>query len=197
MAVIVKADILTDVNSNLRLAETDIDAIINKTLSDMSKRGLLIGTDSTQTLIDGSETLNWPTGYRSTFNITLTDASGDAKKPLLKLPGGQKEYRRRIANGSTGGTPKWFSEFEGKFYLFGRAGQAYTTLIEFRKNHPKDPDNIEFDTDFENLMFAGVTFWKAAQLNRIAGVNMWGPIYQNEMRKAVLERRNQPSMMRG
>ena len=197
MAVIVKADILTDVNSNLRLAETDIDAIINKTLSDMSKRGLLIGTDTTQTLIDGSETLNWPTGYRSTFNITLTDSSGTEREPLIKLPGGIKEYRQKIAHGSGGSLPRWFAEFEGKFYLFGPAGQAYTTLIEFRKNHPKDPDNIEFDTDFENLMFAGASFWKAAQLNRITAVNIWGPIYQNEMRKSVLERRNQPSMMRG
>lgn len=199
MAVIVKADIVEDVNDNLLLngGADSLDRFINKTLSDMSKKGLLIDTDDTQTLTDGSETLNWPTGYRSTFNITLTDASGDAKKPLIKLPGGQKEYRRKIANISTGGIPRWFSEFDDKFYLLGRAGQAYTTLIEYRKNHPKDPDNIEFDTDFENLMFAGTTFWAAAKLGRIAAINLWGPIYLNEMRKAVLERRNQPSLMRG
>ena len=199
MVMIVKADIVADVNDNLLLngGADSLDRFINKTLSDMSKKGLLIGTDDTQTLVDGSTTLKWPTVYRSKFNITLTDSSGTEREPLIKLPGGHKEYRQKIAHGSTGGIPRWFSEFEGKFYLWGKSGEAFTTLIEFRKNHPKDPNSIEFDTDFENLMFAGVSFWKAAQLSRTAAINIWGPVYQNEMRKAVLDRRNQPSMMRG
>jgi hypothetical protein len=199
MAFINKDDIIEDVNENLGLnaSDTDLDRQINKVLSDLSKKGLLIDTDDTQTLDDGDTTLNWPTGYRSTFNITLTDAGGTEREPLIKLPGGIKEYRQKIAHGSTAGIPRWFAEFEGKFYLWGTAGEAYTTLIEFRKNHPKDPNNIEFDTDFENVMFAGVTYWKAAALTRSNAVAIWKPIYDQEMKKVVLDRRNQPSLMRG
>jgi len=202
MDVILKADIVEDVSDNLQLnldSDSDIlDRFINKVLSDMSKRGLLIGTDATQTLIDGSTTLDWPTGYRSVINITLTNTtSGVNRQPLIKLPGGHKEYRQNIASNSTGGVPNWFSEFDGKFYLWGQAEQAYTTLIEYRKNHAKDPDNIEFTTDFENLMLAGTTFWKAAQLGRPTAITLWKPLYDMEMKKAVLDRKSQPSIMRG
>ena len=200
MAVIIKADIVTDVNDNLQIAAgaNDLDRFIVKTLTDMSNRGLLVGTDSTQTLVDGSETLDYPDGFRSAINITLTDTVADVElEPLIKLSGGHKEYRRGIAFGSNISFPEFFSEFENKFYLLGKAAKAYSVLIEFRKNHPKTANAIEFTTEFENLMFAGVTFWKAAQLSRSRDLTFWAPIYENEMRKAILNRKQQPSMMRG
>jgi hypothetical protein len=46
-------------------------------------------------------------------------------------------------------------------------------------------------------MFAGVTYWKAAQLTRLKALSLWLPIYLDEMRKAVLNRKQQPSTMRG
>lgn len=202
MAVIIKADILADVGENL-IADSSgytgaaLDRQIIKTLTDMSNRGLLVGTDSTQTLTDGSTTLNYPTGFRSVINITLTDSSSNANYPLIKLPGGQKEYRERIAFGGGLVNPEWFSQFDGKFYLYGQASKSYTVLIEFRKNHPKDADSIEFTTEFENLMFAGTTFWKAVALRRTASIALWGPIYSGLLRQAKLNRKQQPSMMLG
>ncbi len=199
MSAIIKDDILTDVNENLNLNESEstLDTMIHKVLSDMSNRGLLVGTDSTQTLVDGSKTLNYPTGFRSAINITLTDGSGNELRPLIKLSGGQKEYRREIAHGSFTSNPTYFSEFENKFYLLGSSAAAYTVLIEFRKNHAKDANNIEFTTEFENLMFAGTTFYKALQLNRSASMGTWGTMYQDELRKAVLNRKQQPSLLLG
>lgn len=201
MDVIIKADIFTDVTDNLLLSESadadSLDRFILKVLSDMSKKGLLVDTDDTQTLIDGSKTLDYPTGFRSAINITLTDGSGNELDPLIKLSGGQKEYRRRISHGSFTSTPRWFSEFEEKFYLLGSSSAAYTVLIEFRKNHPADADNIEFSTDFQNLMDAGTTFWKSMQIGRSTAISLWLPVYRDEMRKAVLDRKQQSSMMLG
>lgn len=202
MEVIDKADILADVGENLNaditsFTGTSLDRQIIKTLTDMSNKGLLVGTDDTQTLADGDTTLDYPTGFRSAINITLTDTSDNTNYPLIKLPGGHKEYRERIAFGGGLVNPEWFSEFDGKFYLLGQASKSYTTLIEFRKNHPKTPDNIEFTTDFENLMFAGVTFWKAVARGATAKIAVWSPVYANEMRKAILNRKQQPSMMMG
>ena len=199
MAVIIKADIVTDVNENLQTAfsDTDLDRQILKVLTDMSNRGLLVGTDSTQTLVDGSKTLTYPTGFRSAINITLTDSSSNENYPLIKLPGGQKEYRERIAFGGGLRNPEWYAEFDDLIYLYGQASKSYTVLIEFRKNHPKDADNIEFTTELENLMFAGTTFWKAMALNRKASVALWGPIYAGLLREAKLNRKQQPSIMMG
>ncbi len=201
MAVIVKADIITDVNENLQLGladdSTELDRAIIKTLQDMSNIGLLVSEDSSQTLSDGDKTLAFPTGFRSTINITLTDLSDNANYPLKKLPGGHKEYREQIAFGGGLVNPNWFSEHNGLFYLFGQASKSYTVLIEFRKNHPKDADNIEFTTEFENLMFAGVTFWKAAALSRTSAINIWGPLYRGLLKQAKLNRKQQPSMLFG
>lgn len=196
---IVKADIVADVNLNLQTDEgaDALDFAINKTLRDLSNKGLLVGTDASQTLVDGSETLNYPTGFRSALAITLTDTANNENFPLIKLQGGQNEYRESIAFGSTITRPEWYSEFDDKIYLFGKARKVYTVLIEYRKNHAKDPDNIEFSTDFENVMFAGVTYWKAAQLTRLKALSLWLPIYQDEMRKVVLNRKQQPALLRG
>lgn len=199
MAVIVKADIIADVNDNLATSYSesgsDLDKAINKVLVDMSKRGLLVDKDDGQTLSDGDLTLNYPTGFRHAIAITLTDANGNELSPLRKLPGGHAEYRKLRKNDDAPGTVEWYSEFNQSIYLWRPAGQAYTTLIEYRKNHAKDPDNIEFDTDFENLMFAGATFWKATSLGRVNSIAIWAPIYQNELRWAVLNRKDQPSVV--
>lgn len=199
MAVIVKADIIADVNDNLQTAfsesGTDLDRAINKVLVDMSKRGLLVSNDSSQALVDGDLTLNYPTGFRKAIAITLTDANGTPLRPLKKLPGGHPQYRRARHDDLATGFTEWYSEFEGLIYLWRPASQAYTTLIEFRKNHAKNPDNIEFSTDFENLMFAGATYWHAAAKGRVSGISIWGPIYQNELRWASLNRKTQPSVI--
>ena len=199
MTVIAKADIIADVNDNLQIAlsGTGLDKAIIKTLTDMNNRALLVGTDATQTLVGGDTTLAYPTGFRSVINITLIDGSGAEKAPLKKLPGGHHEYRELRHNDSSSGTTEWYSEFNKQFFLWRPADGAYTTLIEYRKNHAKDADNIEFETEFESLMFAGATFWHAVKMNRSASIALWAPIYQNELRLAMLNRNVQPSIVRG
>lgn len=186
MAVITKADIIEDVNENLNLEladdSTELDRAIIKTLKDMSKNKLLVGTDSTQTLTSSSTTLAYPAGYRELISITLIDGSGNTKRPLKKLPGGYREYHELRENNTNTGLTRWFGEFNELFYLWWPPNESFTTLIEFYKNHAKDPDNIEFDQKFEDVMFAGVTFWKAAALNRTKSINLWGPIYSGLLR---------------
>lgn len=199
MAVIVKADIITDVNENLQInaSGTGLDRAIIKTLTDMSNRALLVGTDADQTLVAGGTTLAYPTGFRNVISITLTDASSAEKAPLIKLPGGHEEYRRLRENDGSNGKPEWYSEFNKLFYLWRSADEAYTTLIEYRKNHAKTTDSIEFETEFENLMFAGTTFWHAIAMRRTQSILVWGPIYEKELRAAMLNRNIQPSILRG
>lgn len=187
MAVITKADIIEDVNENLgnlNLAEdsTELDRAITKTLKDMSKNKLLVGTDDTQTLNNTSTTLAYPTGFREAISITLIDGSGNTKRPLRKLPGGHREYHELRENDSSTGLPEWYSDLNELFHLWRPPNASFTTLIEFYKNHANDPDNIEFDEKFEGVMFAGVTFWKAMALTRIRAVSLWSPIYSGLLR---------------
>ena len=200
MTVILKADIIEDVNDNLQTGfetdGTDLDKTIIKTLTDMSNRSLLVGSDDSQSLVLDDRTLAYPTGFRHAINITLTDSDGDEKMPLLKLKGGHKQYREYIGENSSSGKPEFYSVFNKFFWLWKPAGEAFTTLIEFYKDHPKSADSIEFETKFESVMFAGTTFWYAVKLNRTASIALWAPIYGEEMRLAVLSRNVQPANVR-
>ncbi len=186
MGIITKADIIEDVNENLQLGlaidSTELDRAIIKTLQDMSKNKLLVGTDNTQTLTSSSTTLAYPTGFQEVINITLIDGSDNTKRPLRELPGGHKEYRDLRENDAHTGFTEWYSEFNKLFYLWRPPNQSFTTLIEFYKNHAKDPDNIEFTDELEGVMFAGVTFWKATALNRTKSIALWGGIYAGLLR---------------
>lgn len=200
MAAIVKVDILADVNENMltSFSGTDLDRQINKVLKDMSNKDLLVGTDTSQTLVAGDKTLNHPTGFRSMVSLTLIDAAGVENDPLIKLPRGHREYRQLRDNDDSNGRTRWFSDFNSQFFLWRPADQAYTTLIEFYKDHALDPDNIEFDdVKFQELMFAGVTFWKATALSRTKAIALWGPIYSAALQIAEDNMPRNPHIARG
>ena len=77
---ILKAAILTRVNERLQTSFTDIDTQIQEVLDDLSEEDLLVGTDSTQTLVSGDLVLDEPTGFRALVAITLTIPSVTATR---------------------------------------------------------------------------------------------------------------------
>lgn len=196
---IAKADILTEVNDNLQTALTDIDKFIQKALDDLSEEDLLVGTDDTQTLASGDKTLNEPTGFRALVNIVLTiTSSGSKQHPLIALRGGHKSYRELRHNDNSTGIPRWFSNFDGKFYLWRPPNQAFTSLIEYYKNHPAlSGDNIEFEVNFKNAIYAGSTFYTSLKYNRTAAISLWGPAYADAKRKRIDSIVHVPRFVRG
>ena len=195
---IVKADILTEVNDNLQTNLTDIDKFIQKTLDDLSEEDLLVGTDSTQTLTSGDTTLNEPTGYRAVIAITLTvTSSGSEQFPLVKLKRGHKQYRELRHNDNSTGIPRWFSNFNSLFFLWRPPNQAFTSLIEFYKNHAQNVGSIEFDDNFKNVIYAGATFKAALEFGRIKAISIWGPIYEDAKRKRIDAKPQQPRFVNG
>lgn len=196
---ILKADILTEVNDNLQTALTDIDKFIQKTLDDLSEEDLLVGTDSTQTLTSTSTTLNEPTGFRALINIVLTiTSSGSEQFPLIALKGGHQQYRALRHNDDSTGIPRWFSNFNGKFYLWRPPNQAFTSLIEYYKDHPAlSGDNIEFSDNFRNAIYAGATFYTALKYSRTKAITIWGPAYQDAKQKRINATAHQPRIVRG
>jgi len=195
---ITKANILTRVNERLQTSFTDIDTQIQEVLDDLSEEDLLIGTDADQTLESGDTTLDEPDGYRAMIAITLTITSSTSEQfPLIKLPRGHKHYRELRHNDDSTGIPRWFSHFNGKFYLWRPANQDFTALIEYYKNHPQDVDNIEFDDNYKNVIYAGATFKCALEKGRTRMIQLWGPVYQNAKQKRIDSMVHQPRIVRG
>ena len=195
---ILKADILTQVNKNLLTNEgaDDIDVELQMCLDDMSEDDLLVGT-ATPSVTSGDLTIATPAGYRSAIAITLTDAAGVEHDPLQKLPRGQYEYRRLRDNDDSTGIPAWYSEFNDLFFLWRAANQAFTSLIEYYKNHAQSVSAIEFADNFKNTIFAGTTYYVALRLNRQSAINKWLPVYENFKKKRSDAMPRQPRIVRG
>ncbi len=195
---ILKADILTEVNDNLLTSLTDIDKFIQKALDDLSEEDLLVGTDSTQTLVSGDTTLDEPTGFRALVAITLTITSSSSNQfPLRGLPQGHRQYRELRHNDDSTGIPRWFSNFNEKFFLWRPANQAFSSLIEYYKDHPQDVDSIEFPDNFRNAIYAGATFYASLKFSRTQAIKIWGPMYESAKKKRIDSIVHQPRIVRG
>lgn len=197
---IVKADILTFVNAKLQenFAAEDIEFEIQQCLDDLSEEDLLVGTNDEQTLSSGDTTLDEPTGFRALVAITLTvTSSGSEQFPLIALKQGHQQYRALRHNDDSTGIPRWFSNFNGQFFLWRPPNQAFTSLIEYYKNHPQNINDIEFDDNFKNAIYAGATYYVALTHKKISYIAIWSPVYENAKAKRINSIVHQPRFVRG
>ena len=147
---------------------------------------------------NGDFTFDEPAGYRAMVSLSLTINSTNSKQsPLIKLPGGHKQYRELRHNDNATGIPSFFSHFNGKFYLWRPPSEDFTALIEYYKNHPQDVDNIEFDDNFKNVIYAGATFKCALEKGRTRMIQLWGPVYHDAKQKRIDSMVYQPRIVRG
>lgn len=198
---ILKADILTFANAVLKRSETSIEVELQQVLDELSDLYLLTGQDTDQTLSNGGTTLDAPSLYKDVITIVLNDGSYDLR-PLIALPGGYREYLQLIANSSAGdySTPRWFAEYQSKFYVYPISGGDYTTKIDFYKDHiqtVEGQDDIEFGDEFRNCIYWGVTFYVALKRGLSRYFDLWGSKYANEHEKRRLLQKRQPSIVRG
>ncbi len=165
MADIEKANILTFVNDalNENFQAGEIDREIKTVLTKMSNRDLLVAS-VTPTISANDTVLAYPAGFRAMIAFTLIDQSGVSYGPLTKIS--HDDYRSLKSNDSATGRPDEYSDFNSKFFLWRPSNAEYNTIIEYYKNHPLDPDNIEYGEMFEDAMMSGVTYYKARNKNK-------------------------------
>ncbi len=182
-----KANILTFVNQALRENFTGdgLDVEIQMTLDDLSEEDLLVESVEANVAI-GDTTIAHPTGFRAEIAITLSTQAGVANDPLVKIKGGQREYRILRDNDAATGIPEAYSSFNGFFFIWRGAASIFTALIEYYKDHPQDVNTIEFDeTKFKNVVNSGVTYYTALLRNKRSYIGIWNPVYQNFKQKRI------------
>jgi len=192
-----KANILVFVNRALKISETDIDDDIQAVLDDLSEEDLLEASDDSINLVANDASFTPPTDLRDISAITLTDASGVSRDPLLEIPGGINRLRRIKNSDSSTGTPRHYVWFNSLIHLWRSADAAYDVLFEYTKNHAQGVDTIEFPDIFKNTINYGVTAEVSARFNRTAGINVWFPRYQVAKQKRIDSKPEQPSISRG
>ena len=208
------ADVESFLNSCFENGVTadDLAAALKLCMRDISNMGLLDGSDDTITLnLDsggelsvGDLSFDVPEDYKHVESILLSDtvftgavanarlASAAIYDPLIPFPGGHEEYRRYISDSTTRGTPEYYSEYNGKIYLYPPPDKAYDVLMEFQKYDSQDEDAIEFGDEFSNAIKFGTAYFYALMKRRKEYVDIWGPQYQNEKEFRRLNKRTQP-----
>ena len=147
---------------------------------------------------DGDLTLDEPAGFRALVDISLTiNLTNSKQSPLIKLKGGHREYRELRHNDNATGIPRYFSNFNDKFYLWRPPGQDFTALVEYYRNHPQNVNNIEFGDIFRNVIYAGATFKCALGHRMTSNILLWGPIYADAKQKRIDSTVFQPRIVRG
>ena len=192
-------DIVSDINAvvgealhadDSAFSGEQLHKAIQLCLNNLSNENLLAATDESQSLTSGDLSIAYPTDYKGLVSIILIDSSSVEGKPLIKLPGGHKQYRKLRKNDASTGTTSWYSEFDDKFWLWRPANGSYTPKIEYYRRHPQTPTAILFGEDFRNAIYVGTAYYKALLRKMIDHIAIWRPIYlveKNERRAAMPE----------
>lgn len=173
---------------------TDLDNPINMCLADLSKDCPIDASDTDQTLAADTLTLNHPADFIYLVAITLTNASSVSYKPLTKLPGGHKQYRKLLDQDSNTGRPEWYSDFKEKFWLWRPSSGTFTVNIEYGRSHPETPRDILYSEIARSAIYAGVCYYKSLLKRSPDHVKQWGAVYAYEKEQLRLNWPVQPAI---
>ena len=199
-------NIVTDINvavgqalhaNDSAFSGTNLHVAIQMCLNDLSNANLLVDTDEDQSLVSGDLNIDYPTDFKGLVAITLVDSSNVEGKPLKKLPGGHREYRKLRDNDASSGVTSWFSEFDDKFWLWRPANGSYTPKIEYHRRHPQTPTAILFGEDFRNAIYFGTIYYKALLRGMSGHIARWLPVYLQEKNERRCAAPEQPRICRG
>ncbi len=157
---------------------------------------MLVGEDTSQSLVSGDTTLAYPTDFKQEIAIVLIDGNSNEKAPLKEFVDGHRQYRQLRLNDSNTGLTEFFSKFNEKFFLYRPANQAYTTRIEYNRFHPQTPEDILFTEQFRNVIKFGVTYYKSVLKNNTRYINTWGPTYFAEKKTRIISAPSEPAIVR-
>ena len=193
---VTKADIQAFINECMEdaISTTALALAIKLCLRDLSNFNFLKATDTSQSLTASDTYLDCPEDYKDIDEIQLTDAEGDLLDPLIAFSGGYKEYLREMGSSQSNGIPEYYSEYNGKFYIYPPADGTYTVAIAYSKYDSQDEDNIEFGPEFTNAIKFGACFYYAMMKARSSYINVWGPAYAAEKELRRLNMKQQPSI---
>ena len=191
---ITKAAILTFVNSRLQRNETDIDESINIVLGDLSAFKTLLVEDTSQSIVAGDTYLSYPSDSfkdeTAIKSIQLTDGNGYKLPPLSPIIDGWQEYLIRTKYGSdaTRNIPTQYVTHANRIYMWPASDGNYSPSIWYYKRHSEDPDDIDFDIDWKNTIYFGVTAEVAVHRKMMDQIQIWSTRYEREKNRTRLRK---------
>jgi hypothetical protein len=186
---ITKAEILSFVNSRLNRTETDIDESIKIVLGDLSAFKTLLVEDTSQSLTISDTYLSYPSDALmddySIKSVKLTDSSGYITEPLEVIKDGWREYLTLSQDGYRS-VPLGYITNANRIYFWPWPDGTYAASIWYYKRHSEDPDDIDFDIDWKNTVYFGVTAEVAIHRKMYEQTTIWTNRYEREKQRIKL-----------
>lgn len=185
---ITKASILTFVNSRLNRSETDIDESIKIVLGDLSALKTLLVEDTSQSLTISDNYLPYPSDAlmddHSIKSVKLTDSSDYVIDALKVIEDGWPEYLI-LSRTTERSVPQQYITNANRIYFDPAPNGTYAASIWYFKRHSEDPDDIDFDIDWKNTIYFGVTA-EVALHRKVPAMEMWTARYEREKQRMKL-----------
>lgn len=177
---ITKAELLTSVNNALEREETDIDNQIKRVLFKVSQSdNFLAAIKSTDTIDSNTTSLDVPDDIKKMNNIRLFDDTNSIFTDYLT----EISYNEYLSAQflQAGGTPNQYAIFNKVIYFTPTPIIEHTVHISYFKIHPDDPDNIEFDDRFRNVLESGTIVEVAYKYGLTEQIGLWGSRYGDDL----------------
>ena len=165
---ILKADILSNLNTELERSENDIDLYIKRALRNIVTRIPAIKKTATFTLVAeqanyDKNTSGFPTDLRDIISIKIWDGT-EYSEPLDRIPSWDM-YLIESAGKSTSnsGEPTEYIMKYKTLYLYAKPDSAKTYVCYMEYSAIEiDPDSITLDDDFTDCLQYAVNFYYLA-----------------------------------
>ena len=196
----IKSDIIAFYNKafkgSLASDSTALDIANQLCLNDLSTSlDALVELDDSQALEVDTNFISYPTDFKELVDIVLINSNSVRGDPLIPLKNGQIEYDRLIENSAGTGTPEYYTEYDGGFYIYRVSNGAFDVEIKHYRHHPTGQlTNILFDGFFTDCIKFGTVFYEALLRTNPKYISIWGPAYSSEKEKCRLLLPDEPAI---
>lgn len=177
---ILKAELLVSVNNALEREETDIDSQIKRVLFKISNSdNFLAAIKSSDTIDSDNVVVDVPDLIKKILNIRLFDATNSLFTNYLTEITYEEYTSTRFSQALN--TSLEYAILNKQIYFTPTPATEFEVHIAYSKIHNDDPDNIEFDDRFRNVLESGAITEVAYKYGLKEQIAIWGPRYGDDL----------------
>jgi hypothetical protein len=166
-----------------RVTDADITIFINEAIHDAEAEADWFWREQTQVFNTTSGVADYvfPSSLRTTLSLTMDDPARALVKKSWK-------WTRRLAWPEVTGVPRYYTEYQGRTWLYPVPDEVYAVTRRFLENlNPlQDPGDVVVSPDwFDRIIVTKASSYVAQKLRDSEHYQMFETIYRNQIDSAV------------
>jgi len=175
---IIKAEVLSIINSRLNRTETSIDEELRSVLYDISTRGNLLNREATRNTEAEVRYYSVPANFKD-----MTELKIDNNEPLDRIS--YKQFLIVTADDTSQGEPEQYAIQNNFIWLDPNPNKVYVMTMFYSIFHPNNVDIIEFDEIFRECIYEGVLAKVCEKYEDDTGLSKHTALYETEIQKRL------------